>query len=63
MRGLRDKLYRVLLGLVRSDTGRLMISYGEHEAIVEEVVKGQGEEAARRSKEHWEYGKNFLVTR
>ena len=63
MRGLRDKLYLVVLGLVRSDTGRLMISYGEHEAIVEAVVKGQGEEAARRSKEHWEYGKNFLVTR
>jgi DNA-binding GntR family transcriptional regulator len=62
MRGLRDKLYRVLLGLVRSDTGRLMISYGEHEAIVEAVVKGQGEEAVRRSKEHLEYGKIFLVT-
>ena len=62
MRGLRDKLYRVVLGLVRSDTGRLMISYGEHEAIVEAVVKGQGEDAARRSKEHLEYGKKFLVT-
>ncbi|HIG53301.1 MAG TPA: GntR family transcriptional regulator [Candidatus Handelsmanbacteria bacterium] len=63
MRGVRDKLYRVVLGLVRADRGRLMISYGEHEAIVEAVVKGQGEEAARRSQEHLEYGKKFLVTR
>lgn len=63
MRGLRDKLYRVVLGLMRTDPGRLMISYGEHEQIVEVVVKGQKEESARLTKEHLEYGKRFLVTR
>jgi len=63
MRGLRDKLYRVVLGLLRTDSGRLLISYGEHEGIVEAVVKGHEKEAARRSKEHLEYGKRFLVTR
>jgi DNA-binding GntR family transcriptional regulator len=63
MRGLRDKLYRVVLGLLRTDVGRLVISFGEHEAIAEAVVKGQGEEAGRRVKEHLEYGKRHLVTR
>lgn len=63
MRGLRDKLYRVVLGLLRADVERLSSNCKEHEAIAGALIKGRGEEAARRIKEHLEYGKRFLVTR
>ena len=63
MRGLRDKLYMVVLGLLRTDAQRLMISYFEHEGIVEAVANGQGAQAAERVKEHLEYEKRFLTAR
>ena len=63
MRGLRDKLFRVVLGLLRVDVERLNSNCQEHKAIAEGVIKGQGEEVVRRVKEHLEYGKRFLVTR
>ena len=63
MQGGWDKLYRVVLGLLRTDAERLMISYGEHEGIVEAVATGQGAQAVERLKTHLEYGKQFLVAR
>ena len=63
MRGGWDKLYRVVLGLLRTDAERLMISYGEHEGIVEAMETGQGAQAVARVSEHLEYGKRFLVAR
>ena len=63
MRGLRDKLYMVVLGLLRTDAQRLMISYFEHEGIVEAVANGQGAQAAERVKEHLEYEKRLLTAR
>ena len=63
MRGGWDKLYRVVLGLLRTDAERLMISYGGPEGSVEAVAKGQGAQAVARVREHLEYGKHFLEAR
>ena len=63
MRGGREKLHRVVLGPLRTDAERLMISYGGHEGIVEAVAKGQGAQAVARVREHLEYGKHFLEAR
>ena len=63
MRGGWDKLYREVLGLLRTDAERLMISYGGHEGIVEAVAQGQGAQAVARVREHLEYGKHFLEAR
>jgi len=59
---LRDKLSRVTLRVFKQQKTRTMQSYAEHAAIVEAIVRGDGEEGARLVEEHLEYGKQFLVS-
>ena len=59
---LRDKLHRVILR-VNQASGRLQDARREHAGIAEAVLRGKGDLAAERVKEHLEFGKRFLVSR
>jgi DNA-binding GntR family transcriptional regulator len=59
---LRDKLHRVILR-VNQASGRLQDASREHAGIAEAVLRGKGELAAERVREHLEFGKRFLVSR
>lgn len=60
---LRDKLHRVILRVMSRAEGRLTSAVGEHAAIAEAVIRGKGEVAARRVRDHLEFGKQFLMSR
>lgn len=62
MGGLRDKLHRVILHVMKAE-GRPLAACREHAAVAEALLKGNGELAARRLVEHLEFGKKYLVSR
>jgi DNA-binding GntR family transcriptional regulator len=59
---LRDKMFQVVARVSRTP-GRSITSYGEHVAILDAVVREEGELAATRMDEHLLYGKQFLISR
>lgn len=62
MSGLRDKLHRVILHVMKAE-GRPLEACREHAAVAEALLKGNGDQAARRLIEHLEFGKKYLVSR
>jgi DNA-binding GntR family transcriptional regulator len=60
MAGFRDKLHRLIVHILRRDTGRPLNSYGEHRAIVEAIVSGTADLAAARMTAHLEWGRRFM---
>jgi GntR family transcriptional regulator, rspAB operon transcriptional repressor len=63
MSRLRDKLHRIILHIMRQAAGRPAAAVAEHAAIVDAVVKGRGDRAAKLMEKHLEYGKRFLLPR
>ena len=62
MHRLRDKLHRVILRVMGAE-GRLQSACREHAAVAEAVLRGRGDLAAERMREHLEFGKRYLVSR
>jgi GntR family transcriptional regulator, rspAB operon transcriptional repressor len=60
---LRDKLYLVILNVMRQKPTRIETSTEEHSKVVDELVDGDGERAAAAMLKHLEYGKQFLISR
>lgn len=59
---LRDKMFQVVARVSRTP-GRSITSHREHVAILDAVMRGEGELAAILMEEHLLYGKRFLVAR
>jgi DNA-binding GntR family transcriptional regulator len=60
---LRDKLYLVILNVMRQKPSRMETSTEEHSKVLDELVEGDGERAAAAMLRHLEYGKQFLISR
>jgi GntR family transcriptional regulator, rspAB operon transcriptional repressor len=60
---LRDKLYLVILNVMRQKPSRMETSTEEHSKVLDELVEGNGERAAAAMLRHLEYGKQFLISR
>ncbi len=60
---LQDKLHRIITRVIQTNPDRMVSSLREHEAILEALVEGDGEEAAKRMEEHLERGRRYLVSR
>ncbi len=60
---LRDKLYLVILNVMRQNPTRIETSTEEHSKVVDKLVDGDGERAAAAMLKHLEYGKQFLISR
>jgi DNA-binding GntR family transcriptional regulator len=58
---LREKLIRTISTVLQRQSQRMLESHAEHGAILEAVLAGDGEEAARRMEAHLEVGQRFLV--
>lgn len=63
MLSLRDRLTRVIARVFRRAPNRFEDSYKDHVRIAEALFAADGEEAARRVRDHLEYGKLFLIDR
>ncbi len=63
MRGLRDKLFRVVFRVSSGRRERVREAFAEHRAIYQALLEGDGSAAAGRMQEHLEYGKRFLLSR
>jgi len=63
MRGLRDKLFRVVFRVSSGRRDRVAEALREHRAIFAALVDGDGVAAAQRMQNHLEYGKRFLLSR
>ncbi len=59
---LRDKLHPAIRRVYQA-AGRLQSALREHAAIADAVLRGKGDLAAERMKEHLEFGKRYLVSR
>jgi DNA-binding GntR family transcriptional regulator len=62
MEQLRDKIFRVITRVFHVNPDRVTASYGEHRAIAEGVLAGDGPLAARHLVEHLERGKHYLLS-
>ncbi len=60
---LSDKLHRIITRVIESHPGRMQSTYQEHVGILESLVIGDAELAARRVEEHLEWGRRFLASR
>jgi len=60
IRGVNDQWYRVRIGLQALE-GRMQRSTPEHERIVESILAGNGEEAARLNRTHVNSVRDELV--
>jgi GntR family transcriptional regulator, rspAB operon transcriptional repressor len=60
---LKDKLYLVILNVMRQNPTRMETSTEEHSKVVDELIDGDGERAAAAMLKHLEYGKQFLLSR
>jgi DNA-binding GntR family transcriptional regulator len=58
---LQDKLFVIALTVLRKDRERILVSYQDHVAIVEALLQGNGEQAAKIMGDHLEYGKKILI--
>jgi len=60
MERLREKLIRAISTVLQRQSQRMLESNAEHRGILEAVLAGDGEEAARRMEAHLEVGRRFL---
>lgn len=63
MTRLRDKLHRIILGVMGRAPGRPAEAVAEHAAVADAILKGKGERAATLLVKHLEYGKRVLLSR
>ncbi|MBI2480313.1 MAG: GntR family transcriptional regulator [Planctomycetia bacterium] len=61
MSQLRDRMHRVIARVFEQDRDRLAASVNEHTAIADAVLTGDADRAVQGIKEHFEYGKQFLL--
>jgi DNA-binding GntR family transcriptional regulator len=61
MERLRDKIHQVIVRVTNTDRSRPAESTAEHVQIVEAVISGEGEEAARLMVAHLEAGKRRIL--
>lgn len=61
MSQLREKIHRVIGRVFQQLPERLVSSCDEHAAIVDAVLAGDANLAARRMEEHLDYGRQFLL--
>lgn len=59
---LREKIQRVITRVYQVNASRVLSSFAEHRAIVEALIAGDGERAARLVTEHLDYGKQCLLS-
>jgi DNA-binding GntR family transcriptional regulator len=60
---MRDKLNALILTNLTRVPERMAVSYKEHAAIAAALLKGRGEEAAERVRQHLDYGRQFVLNR
>ncbi len=63
MEHLRHKMHRVITKAFRLNPGRIDTSYKEHKAIVDVVIAGNGNQAAKLIESHLEKGKQLILER
>lgn len=61
MSRLRERMHRVIAGVLEQDVDRAAASVAEHVAIADAVLAGDANRAALCLKEHLDYGKQFLL--
>lgn len=60
---MRDRLARIIIGVLRQRPQRMFESVEEHRAIVDAIVAGDGTQAAESMKSHLAWGQRFLTSR
>jgi GntR family transcriptional regulator, rspAB operon transcriptional repressor len=60
---LRDRLARIIVGVLRQRPQRMLESVHEHRAVVEAIVAGDGGRAAEAMRAHLAWGQRFLTSR
>jgi DNA-binding GntR family transcriptional regulator len=60
---MRDRLARIIVGVLRQRPQRMLESVQEHRAVVEAIVAGDGQGAAAAMKAHLAWGQRFLTSR
>jgi DNA-binding GntR family transcriptional regulator len=59
---LREKIHRVITKVFQINAGRMVSSLGEHQAIANAVIAGDGDLAAKLLEQHLDCGKQFLLS-
>lgn len=59
---IQDKLYQIALKVLRKDSLRIEVSFNDHVKIFENILSGNGEQAAEEIIQHLEFGKRILVS-
>jgi len=62
MRQLRDKVQRVITRVFRLNPGRIDTSFGEHLAIAEATIAGDGASAAQLLEAHLDRGRRLILS-
>ena len=60
---MRDRLARIIVGVLRQRPQRMVESVEEHRAIVDAIAAGDGTRAAESMKSHLAWGQRFLTSR
>jgi DNA-binding GntR family transcriptional regulator len=60
---MRDRLARIIVGVLRQRPQRMLESLAEHRAIVEAIGAGDGGKAAEATRAHLAWGQRFLTSR
>ncbi len=60
---MRDRLGRIIIGVLRQRPQRMLESVEEHRAVVEAIAEGRGVEAADAMRSHLAWGQRFLTSR
>jgi len=60
---MRDRLARIIIGVLRQRPQRMLESVEDHRAVVDAIVAGDGARAAEAMKAHLAWGQRFLTSR
>jgi DNA-binding GntR family transcriptional regulator len=60
---MRDRLARIIVGVLRQRPQRMAESVQEHRVVVQAIVAGEGGKAAEAMKAHLAWGQRFLTSR
>ncbi|WP_054948778.1 GntR family transcriptional regulator [Numidum massiliense] len=58
---IQDRLYQIAIKVLRKDAERIVVSYEDHQRIVENILNGEGEKAATEIVNHLDFGKRILI--
>lgn len=58
---IQDRLYQIAIKVLRKDAERIVVSYEDHQRIVENILNGEGEKAAIEIVNHLDFGKRILI--